>query len=183
MRGSREKPVLILTGAPGAGKTTVARILAGRSCRGVHLESDQFFHFIRAGYIAPWRPESHEQNTTVMHIVSEAAAAYARAGYFTIIDGIISPQWFLKPLSDSLRAAGNPVAYAVLRAPLALCLSRTENRASGRLSDVAVVERLWHDFADLGPLEANVIDSGAATAQETATVLSERLQSSLLHCS
>ena len=35
--------VLILTGAPGAGKTTTARILAGRADRAVHLESDFFF--------------------------------------------------------------------------------------------------------------------------------------------
>ncbi len=35
----------------------------------MHLESDSFFHFIRAGYVEPWRRESHEQNTTVMHIV------------------------------------------------------------------------------------------------------------------
>jgi adenylate kinase family enzyme len=82
---------LILTGAPGSGKTTVAGLLAAKSKRSVHLESDRFFHFIQAGYIEPWEPESHEQNTAVMRIVAQAAASYADAGYFTIIDGIIIP--------------------------------------------------------------------------------------------
>ncbi len=115
-----------------------------------------------------------------MQIVAEAAAGYAGAGYFTIVDGIVSPRWFFEPLRDSLRAAGRPVAYAVLRAPLAVCLARAESRASSRLSDAQVVERLWHDFAELGPLETHVIDSGTATAEATADALAARLRDGLL---
>ena len=73
MTRATSDPVLILTGAPGAGKTAVARLLASRSERAAHVESDSFFHFIQSGYIEPWKPESHEQNTVVMRIVAEAA--------------------------------------------------------------------------------------------------------------
>jgi len=130
---------LILTGAPSVGKTTVARRVAARSHRAVHLESDHFFHFIRSGYVEPWRPESNEQqNRTVMRIVPDAAATYAAAGTFdssapraaksrhrrstisgsvryrgprlrvlatqtvTIVDGIVSPGSFLKPIADQV---------------------------------------------------------------------------------
>jgi predicted kinase len=175
-----DNPVLILTGAPGSGKTTVAGLLAAKSQRAAHIESDRFFHFIQAGYIEPWKQESHEQNTTVMRIVARAAAGYVEAGYFTIIDGIVLPEWFLRPLRDSLGAAGHRIAYAVLRAPLAVCVERAEGRASSRLSNAAVIERLWHDFADLGRLEAHVIDSGTQDAEATADVLAERLQGGLL---
>lgn len=104
-----DTPVLILTGPPGTGKSTTARLLAERHERAVHLESDHFFHFIRAGYVEPWTPESREQNEVVMRIVAAAAAAYAAAGYLTIVDGIVLPRFFFEPLRDGLREAGHPV--------------------------------------------------------------------------
>ena len=180
MTAPKETSVLILTGAPGVGKTTTARILAARSDRAVHLESDLFFHFIQSGYIDPWKAESHEQNRIVMRIVADAAAAYAAAGFFTIIDGIVMPEWFLEPLRDTLHEAGHPVAYAVLRAPLPLCASRAQGRGSQPLGDREVVERLWHDFSDLGPLEPHAIDIGTSTPEGAADLLARRLRDGLL---
>ena len=162
------RPVLILTGPPGAGKSTTAAILAERAEAGVHLESDLFFGFIRGGHIEPWKPESHEQNRVVMRVVGEAAAGYAAADYFTVIDGIVLPRWFLTPLRDTLREAGQGVAYVVLQAPLSVCASRVERREEVPLPEPEVVPNLWSQFEDLGEFEANRLEIDGKHPDEVA---------------
>ena len=168
-----ERPVLILTGAPGTGKTSTASILAGRSPAAVHLETDSFFHFIRSGYIEPWKPESQAQNQVAMGIAGEAAAAYAAAGYFTVVEGIVLPRWFLASVRATLRRAGFRVAYAVLRAPLPLCLGRVERRDGA--VDSAAVTKIWSEFEDLGEFESNVIDVSDCSPAEAANALEQML--------
>ena len=45
-REAGRDPILILTGPPGAGKTTVARLLTSGSEPAVHIESDRFFRHL-----------------------------------------------------------------------------------------------------------------------------------------
>lgn len=176
MLTSGNTPILIVTGPPGVGKTTVAEILAERSARAVHLESDAFFRFIRSGYAEPWKPESHRQNQIVMRIVAGAASGYATAGYFTIIDGIVIPGWFLEPLRDALHNAGHRVAYAVLRAPLSVCKARAQGREREPLDDPVVIEQLWQSFADLGDLERHTLEVGDGNPEEPADLLAQLLE-------
>jgi hypothetical protein len=153
----------------------VAEILAARSDSAVHLEADLFFRFIRSGFVEPWRPESHEQNGVVMGIVGEAAATYAAAGYFTIVDGIVIPRWFLGPLRDVIAAAGLGVAYAVLRPPLAVCADRVDAREGGPLPDPGVIQQLWTEFADLGEFERNAVELGEGSSEEVADAVARLL--------
>ncbi|HET6998895.1 MAG TPA: AAA family ATPase [Solirubrobacterales bacterium] len=166
--------VLILTGPPGVGKTTAAALLAERWTPSVHLEADTFFRFIRFGYIEPWKPESHAQNSVVMGIVAEASASYAAAGYFTIVDGIVIPRWFLGTLRDGLHAAGLDAAYAVIRAPLPVCEARLRER-EGLPGDPAAIAQLWAEFADLGELEPHAVDVDGCSPAETAAAVARLL--------
>jgi predicted kinase len=112
---------MILTGAPGVGKTTVAAILARRAKRSVHVEADRFFFFIRGGFVEPWDRASDAQNQLAMRTAAAAAASYAAAGYWTILEGIVIPRWTLGVIRETFAAAGVPTAYAVLRAPHSDC--------------------------------------------------------------
>lgn len=175
-----QRSVLILSGPPGVGKTTTAAILAERFDRAVHIEADHFFRFIRTGHVEPWKPGSDEQNRVVMRIVAEAAAGYAAAGYFTVIDGIVIPDWFLEPVRDSLREAGHDVSYAVLRAPLAVCVERLREREGGPPIDSDAIEQLWSSFVELGDLEPHVVEVEGGNAVAVAETLERRLSEGLL---
>lgn len=168
-----ERPVLILTGAPGTGKTTTASILAARAPAAVHLETDAFFRFICSGYIEPWRPESQAQNQVAMGIAAEAAATYAAAGYFTVVEGIVLPRWFLLPLRNVLRKAGFRAVYAVLRAPLPICLARLERR--GGVVDPEAMTKIWTEFEDLGEFEPHAIEISECSPEEAANTLEQVL--------
>ena len=130
----------------------------------------------------PWAPESNQQNTLVFEIVGDVARRYAQAGYFTIIDGIISPRWFYEPLRSGLVVAGLRVDYAILRPPLPVAIERAADRESTRLADPNVIEQLWHGFTDLdATMEMNtVIDNSDQTPDATVAVIQERLRSGLL---
>jgi chloramphenicol 3-O-phosphotransferase len=160
--------ILILTGAPGAGKSTVARLLADTSTRPtVHLHTDDFYAAIRKGFISPWLREAQQQNIVVVGVIVEAALGFARGGYDVIIDGIVGP-WFLDPFRE---AAKNGVAfdYVVLRPNEAETIRRGSARNFEKaLRDEAVIAQMWKAFSDLGPLESHALDSTAAPPDVTA---------------
>jgi hypothetical protein len=167
--------VLLLTGPPGAGKTTVADLVASRFTRSAHVEADRFFGFVVGGYLDPWDPESHGQNGLVMDIACDAAARYAEAGYLTVLEGIFIPGWFYEPVRDRLRGRGLHVAAALLRPSRATTLERARRRMPPKLLPDEVLERLWNAFAEAGPLAAHVIERDERPPEEVANVVVRRL--------
>ncbi len=86
--------LLVVTGPPGAGKSTVARILADRAEPSVLVEGDVFFGFLARGAIPPWLAQSNDQNEVVTAAAAAAAGRYASGGYETVYDGVVAPGCF-----------------------------------------------------------------------------------------
>lgn len=169
--------MLILTGPPGVGKTTVAAILARREERAVHLEADRFFFFISSGFVEPWDPASDEQNQLVMKTAAAAAASYAGAGYWTVLEGIVIPRWTLGVIRETFDAAGVPAAYAVLRAPHSVCADRVgEREGAPDLLEPSVLSAISSEFDGLGEFERHAIDVAGVDAEQAAAAVSARLE-------
>jgi cytidylate kinase len=159
MADAEPAPILILSGPPGAGKTTIARRLAETSGRpAVHLHTDDFFAAIRSGYVLPWMPESAAQNATISRAIAAAACAFATGGYAVMVDGVVGP-WFLDTYREATAKAGVALNYVVLRPDRATAVARARDREIVPLADYP--PRIFEGFADLGALEAHVIDTSA----------------------
>jgi predicted kinase len=173
-------PLLLLTGSPGTGKTTVAPLVAARHERSVSLSLDWFFATIRRGAIEPWRKEAHGQNRAVLHAAAEACATFASEGYVCVAEGILFP--FMLDLF-ALAAAGVgrdvTVHYVVLRAPVDVVQQRVVDRKvepehAGALADAAVVDDLWAQFERQGVATRHRVDAGGRSPEAVAEEIDRR---------
>ncbi len=119
-----------MTGPPGAGKTTVSRVLSGMFEHSARVAGDEFFAFIDQGYAAPWTSAAHSQNEIVTEADAAAAGRLAAGGYTVVYDGVIGP-WFVDVFGCA--AGVTRLHYALLLPPEQLCLHRVESSSGTRL--------------------------------------------------
>jgi len=115
--------LLLLTGSPGCGKTTIAPLVADHAQLSVCLDLDWFFAKLRSGALEPWRDEAHQQNRVVLSAAASAVATFTAGGYFTVADGILYPfmldlfEAACEPLAITLNYVGNVGRHQVIPVP------------------------------------------------------------------
>ena len=159
--------VLVLSGPPAAGKSTVATLITDGWDLSIHLRADYFGdEFIRNGFLRPWTPESHEQNTTVIRAITAAAVEYANGGYSVVVDGIVGP-WFVKLLTETFASHGVVWHYAILLPTSDVTLERSHSRSKTITQEA--LDKMYGEFTShLDGYEKHVVDSTQLDAPQTA---------------
>ncbi len=164
--------LLVLSGPPGAGKTTIARALAdGASRPTVHLATDLFYVAIRTGFVPPFLPEAAGQNAVVIDVLVDAMLGYARGGYDVVVDGIVGP-WSLPAFAAGARRACLGLSFVVLRPSFEVARARAAGREARELRASGPLRGLYGAFASLGALERHVLD----TSEEAVEVTTRRVR-------
>ncbi|WP_299039228.1 AAA family ATPase [uncultured Pseudokineococcus sp.] len=181
----RLSDLVVVSGPPGAGKSTVAALLVASFERAALVPGDDFFAFWVRGALLPWLPEADEQNTLVLRSAVAASATLAAGGCPVVYDGVLRPGFLPTAAREAGRhglAVPGELHYALLLPSRQRCQQQVAERTGHGFTDAAATAHMHADFtADLVHLEErHVLADPPAEPAAVAAVLLERYRAGRL---
>jgi len=166
--------VIIVSGVPGAGKSTIAALLAARFERGVHVEADALQRMIVSGARWPGEEpidEGYRQLRLRGRNTCLVADSFRQAGFVPVLDDIVVGSRVGEFLAD---LASRPVYLVMLLPDLETLERRNAERAK---TDV------FHQSLELDPIARNEtrraglrIDTSRQSPTESVEAVLARLE-------
>ena len=170
--------VWLISGIPGAGKSSVSKALAESLSKSVHIEVDLVREMVVTGYVAPGqdpRAESDAQLELGAHYAALLADSFMDAGFTPLIDDVILRRQLARYREVLSRW---PLRLVVLAPPIEVVLQRDRER---------VGKHLGGRFAYLdGGLREQIrglglwLDTSGMTVRETIEVIMRRADEAIL---
>ena len=173
-------PIFLITGAPGAGKTTVSTTLMQRFPFGLHIPVDDLRLWVVSGIAHPvpiWTDETTRQFKIARRAAAHTARLYAEAGFAVAIDDVLFPQAadeeFVKPLE------GHTVHKVLLRPTLEVALQRNAQRTNKTFDTSLLTDevRNLHGYMSVPMYERwgwHVIDTSEMSLEDTVEEILSR---------
>ncbi|MBV2366982.1 AAA family ATPase [Streptomonospora nanhaiensis] len=177
--GSAQAPdpgCLILTGMPGAGKSTSAPLVAAHFPRAAHISGDVLSYMVvqgRVGFTGTPPEEADRQLLLCLRNMCTLANNFAENGVFPILEYTIDNRRLLDHMLALLRP--RPVMLVVLAPPLEVCLARNAARPPRERVDLdysPYYRAMEHNLAGVGWW----LDTATMTPEQTAATIAHHAQ-------
>ena len=168
-----KQPIYILSGAPGAGKSTVAAALMQQVEFGVHIPVDDVRKWVVSGIAHPipkWTEETERQFRLARWSALQSATIYAEAGFTVAIDDVVDEKSFQRQYQQLLH--GYAIHKVLLSPSVDVILARNASRTNKPFDTAILAEtsrRLHDELRKSNRPQAGwiVIDSSALSVDET----------------
>jgi chloramphenicol 3-O-phosphotransferase len=166
-------PIFLITGPPGAGKSSVAVSLLQRFPFGFHLPLDDLREWVVSGIAHPvpnWTQETTRQFDLARQGAVQLAKQYANAGFAVVIDDIVNVQDVTRHFSPALERYS--FHKIILLPSITVALQRNRERTNKRF-DTNVLDtpirniHQWFSEQVVAPKEWLILDTSDLTIDET----------------